>query len=66
MTAQNLIATVSAACATGLEGSIQLLSTNLSTDLCGYRRFHYTPPRFGGKAGVLMRRGNLPRRAGLA
>jgi hypothetical protein len=61
-----LIATVSEACATGLASSIQLLSTNLSTEFCGYRRLHYRSPRFGGKRAAMMHRRNLPQRAGLA
>jgi hypothetical protein len=40
-TAHFLIATVFMTVSSGLRGSIHKESTNLSTDICGYREIHY-------------------------
>jgi hypothetical protein len=66
MSAQNLIATVSAAFASGLGSPIQLLSTNLSTDFCGYRGLRFNLSlREGPRASIDAMR-KLARRGGLA
>jgi hypothetical protein len=44
-TAHFLIATDFAALPAGLRMPAQQVSTNLSTDFCGYRRIHYIGPR---------------------
>jgi hypothetical protein len=66
MAAQILIATVSAGFVSGLGTPIQLLSTNLSTDLCGYRGPHFNLSLHEGRRAPVDAMRKLARRGGLA